>query len=188
MRLLLGMVRANRPWRLIIGLSRVLVAAAGTAALGLASPPLWWIADAMSPPRLLAIGLVSATVICFTLIVGHRLWERPQVPAARERVMLVNVATALTVALGVFTLLVALLVVTTLCAGAVLLEPVLGPQLGHAPDSGDYIAIAWLVSALAIIGGAMGSALETDVTVREAAYGYRAADDRGGSERRGDRP
>jgi hypothetical protein len=40
------------------------------------------------------------------------------------------------------------------------------------------------VSALAIIGGAMGAALETDLTVREAAYGYRAAEDPDGSRRR----
>lgn len=176
-RLLLGMVRANRPWRLIIGLSRVLVAAAGTAVFGLASPPTWWIADAMSWPRLLAVGLVSAAVICIALIAGHGLWERPQDPAARERVTLVNLATTLTVALGVVTLLAALLVVTTLADTAVLLEAVLVRELHHTPDFGVYIRIAWLVSALAIIGGAMGAALETDLTVREAAYGYRAAED-----------
>lgn len=183
-RLLLGMVRANRPWRLMIGLSRVLVAAAGTAAFGLSSASLWWIGDAMSWPRLLAMDLVAALIICVTLIVGHRLWERPQVPAARERVTLVNLATALTVALGVLPLLAALLVVTTLCARAVLLQPVLGQQLGHPPRIGDYIGIASLVSALAVLGGALGAALEADVTVREAAYGYRAADGRAGHERR----
>jgi hypothetical protein len=180
MRLLLGMVRANRPWRLIIGLSRVLVAAAGTAAFGLTAVPLWWVGDAMSWPRLLAIGLVAASLICAALVVGHRLWERPQVPAARERVMLVNLATTLTVALGVLTLLAALLVVTMLCAKAVLLQPVLEQQLGHPLAIGGYIRIAWLVSALAMLGGALGATLETDVTVREAAYGYRAADDPGG--------
>lgn len=182
MRLLLGMVRANRPWRLIIGLSRVLVAAAGTAAFGLSSAPLWWIGDSMSWLRLLAVSLVAASVICVTLIVGHRLWERPQAPAARERVMLVNIATAITVALGVLTLLAAVLVVTTLCAKAVLLQPVLEKQLGHPVGFSEYVGIAWIVSALAMLGGALGATLETDVTVREAAYGYRAADD--GRERR----
>jgi hypothetical protein len=182
MRLLLGMVRANRPWRLIIGLSRVLVAAAGTAAFGLSSAPLWWIGDSMSWLRLLAVSLVAASAICLTLIVGHRLWERPQAPAARERVMLVNIATTITVALGVLTLLAAVLVVTTLCAKAVLLQPVLEKQLGHPVGFSEYVGIAWIVSALAMLGGALGATLETDVTVREAAYGYRAADD--GRERR----
>jgi hypothetical protein len=182
MRLLLGMVRANRPWRLIIGLSRVLVAAAGTAAFGLSSAPLWWIGDSMSWLRLLAVSLVAASAICVTLIVGHRLWERPQAPAARERVMLVNIATTITVALGVLTLLAAVLVVTTLCAKAVLLQPVLEKQLGHPVGFSEYVGIAWIVSALAMLGGALGATLETDVTVREAAYGYRAADD--GRERR----
>jgi hypothetical protein len=96
--------------------------------------------------------------------------------------MLVNIATTITVALGVLTLLAAVLVVTTLCAKAVLLQPVLEKQLGHPVGFSEYVGIAWIVSALAMLGGALGATLETDVTVREAAYGYRAADD--GRERR----
>ena len=44
LRLLMGMVRANRPWRLIAGLSRALVGALGAGAFGLTSPAMWQIA------------------------------------------------------------------------------------------------------------------------------------------------
>jgi hypothetical protein len=176
-RLLLGMVRANRPWRLIIGLSRALVAALGVGAFELTSQPIWQIADAMSWPRLFTLGLFSVAVICFTLVIGHGLWERPRSPAVRERVMLINTATTLTIVLGVLTLFVALLTITTLCDTALLLPPVLQPQLGHNPSFGDYLAVAWVVSSMATIGGALGAVLERDVTVREAAYGYRPTDD-----------
>jgi hypothetical protein len=54
LRLLLGMVRANHPWRLIIGLSKALVAALGVGAFGITSPAIWRVGDAMGWPRLLA--------------------------------------------------------------------------------------------------------------------------------------
>ena len=94
--------------------------------------------------------------------------------------MLVNIATVITVALGVLTLLAALFVVMLVCTSALLVEPVLSKQLEHPAEIRDYIAIAWLVTTMGILGGAIGSALETDVSVREAAYGYRAPDDSGG--------
>jgi hypothetical protein len=63
LRLLVGMVRANRPWRLVVGLT-CLVAALGTAAFGLSSPEVWRLADGMGWPRQVALclGSVLATV------------------------------------------------------------------------------------------------------------------------------
>ncbi|WP_269859596.1 hypothetical protein [Streptomyces sp. RPT161] len=175
-RLLLGMVRANRPWHLIVGLSRALVAALGTAAFGLTSPGIWQIANGMGPPRLLLTTLLSVVGIWGTIIVAHGLWERGPSPRAHRRVVLMNAVTALTVALGVVTLYLALLVIITLF-GLVLISPeVLRRQLQHTIGIVNYLDIAWAVSSLATIGGTLGATLESDSAVREAAYGYRAAD------------
>jgi hypothetical protein len=88
--------------------------------------------------------------------------------------VLFNLASTLTVVLGVATLYVALLVLTVVGAGLVLEPGMLERQLGHNVNFGDYARLAWFVSSLATVGGALGAGLESDVAVREAAYGYRA--------------
>jgi hypothetical protein len=184
LRLLLGMVRANRPWRLAVGLSRTLVAALGTAAFGLASPGIWKIADGMGWTRQLVLFLGSVVATCVTLILAHGLWERQPDSSqeARERVVLFNLATALTVAIGVLTLFLALLVINSASGTALIPSSVLEGEFRHEVGPGGYLRLAWLVSALATVGGALGAAVESDVVVREAAYGYRA-DERTESDR-----
>ena len=101
LRLVLGMVRANRPWRLVAGLSRALVAALGTTAFSLTSPGVWRIANGMGWPRLSAVSLGTIAGTCFLIIVIHGLWERSPDPGVREQVALFNTATALTLAFGI---------------------------------------------------------------------------------------
>ena len=174
LRLLLGMVRANRPWRLVVGLSRVLVAALGTAAFGLSSPGIWLIADGMGPLRQALLTLASLSVTCVLLIAFHGLWEQsPRDLEARERVVLINLATATTVAIGIITLYLALFVINVVCGWALIAPGVLLSQVRHQVGPGDYVSLALLVTALATIASALGAALESAETVREAAYGYR---------------
>jgi putative flippase GtrA len=175
LRLLAGMVRANRPWRLVVGLSRTIVAALGTSAFALASPGIWLLAGGMGWARQLALFLGSIVATCVTLIIVHRLWEREPSPSreARERVVLFNLATALTIAIGVLTLFVVLLVINLVSGIALIAPDVLEGQLHREMGPGGYLRLAWLVSALATVGGALGAAVESDVVVREAAYGYR---------------
>jgi hypothetical protein len=172
LRLLMGMVRANRPWRLIAGLSRALVGALGAGAFGLTSPAMWQIADGMGVARMLLLAFGSLVAISGTLIIAHGLWERSPSPEARERVVLMNLATFLTTALGVLTLYVALLIITGVCGTTLIPSTVLYKQLHHPVGLGDYLRVAWAVSSLATIGGALGAALESDHAVREAAYSY----------------
>jgi hypothetical protein len=174
-RLLVGMVRANRPWRLAAGLSRALVGALGVDLFGLVSPGVWRIADGISWPRLLAFGLVSLLLTCVSLIVGHGLWEHSGAARrARERVVLFNLATCLTAVLGVVSLYLALVAFNALAAGLLLTPGVLRRELGHGVGIGDYAALVWLVSSLATLGGALGAALENHRAVRAAAYGRHA--------------
>jgi hypothetical protein len=177
LRLLMGMVRANRPWRLVVGLSRAIVAALGFAVFGLTSPGLWKVMDGTSGLRLLLLSLGAAVGTWVTVIAVHHLWERSPTPAARERVLLINLATTLTIGLGVLTNYLALLVINAVGGVLMLVPNVLEKELHHSVGFGDYVKLALLVTTLALLGGALGAAVESDATVREAAYGYRPDDD-----------
>jgi hypothetical protein len=173
LRLLAGMVRANRPWRLIVRLSRALAAAAAAVVFALVTADLWVLADALNWLRLLVFTVLSVGATVLWLIVSHRLWEARQGRASRQQTVLFNVATTLTLLLGAASLYAAVFALTIGTAALVIDPGVLGKALGHDADVGDYAALAWMASSLATIAGGLGAGLESDEAVREAAYGYR---------------
>ncbi|MEB3371390.1 hypothetical protein [Saccharopolyspora mangrovi] len=77
MRLLFGMVRDNRPWWLVPGLSRAVAAGAGTAAFGVFFPSIWSLADSLTATRLILINFFAVTAMVGWLIVHNGLWESP---------------------------------------------------------------------------------------------------------------
>jgi hypothetical protein len=180
LRLLAGMVRANRPWTFVSGLSRALTGALGAGAFGMVSTGVWQVADGLAWLRLVALVAVAIAVTCASLVAAHGLWEhgpgRSAPPEARERVMLFNIATATTVVIGILTLYLALLAISLGCTLALIPDHVFASQLGHQVSLADYLRLALVVSLLATLGGALGQALESDNAVRAAAYGYRGDD------------
>jgi hypothetical protein len=173
LRLLAGMVRANRPWRLIVRLSRALAAAAAAVVFALVTSDLWVLADALDWLRLLVFSVLSIGATVVWLIVSHRLWEARQGRGSRQQTVLFNATTTLTLLLGAASLYVEVFALTIGTAALVIDPGVLGKALGHHADVGDYVALAWLASSLATITGGLGAGLESDEAVREAAYGYR---------------
>jgi hypothetical protein len=103
--------------------------------------------------------------------------HRRQVPAPSS-LAAPNAATLVTVLLGVLCLYGALLVVTFLTAQLLLEGGVLQDTLRHPVDAGDYLNLAWLTTSAAVVGGALGSGLESDEAVRRAAYSNREAERR----------
>lgn len=173
LRLLVGMVGANHPWRLVGRLWRAMLAAVAAVAFGLIQVEVWRIAASLGPLRLAIAGLVSIAAASVTLIAGHRLWERAPDSRVREQVTLFNLATTATVVFGVTALYLSVFVASLLGA-LLLIEPsLLSEALGRDTDVWDYVRLAWLSSALGTIGGALGATLETDEAVREAAYAHR---------------
>jgi uncharacterized membrane protein len=173
LRLLAGMVRANRPWRVTVRLSRALAAAIAAVAFSLVTADIWKLADAQAPWRLLVIALASIVTIVVFLIAAHSLWERADTARAREQAVLFNVATVATLTFGVLCLYGALLVLTFAVAEFTLDAHVLARALGHPANLATYVKVTWFATSLAMVAGALGAGLESDEAVREAAYGYR---------------
>jgi uncharacterized membrane protein YidH (DUF202 family) len=109
--MLAGMVRVNRPWRLVLELRSALAAAVATAAFGLVSSPVWEISGAISTIRLWIATVVSLIAIVGWLILNHGLWQYPKTTDPRERrqIRLYNAATLSTLAIGVLVSYVVLL-------------------------------------------------------------------------------
>jgi len=178
LRLLIGMVRANRPWRLAVRLYRALVAALAVAAFALVTPDLWRISASLGTVRLAAIGILAIAFTVLSLIGAHGLWERRGASKAEDQVLLFNAATAATLLLGVLSLYLALFLFSLAGAGLLITPDLLSKELSSDVSLADYASLAWLATSLAMIGGALGAGLETAEAVREAAYAYRPEEQR----------
>jgi uncharacterized membrane protein len=172
-RLVLGMVRANHPWRLVVRLSRALIAALGVAAFAVVTSDVWRIAATLSPLRLALLCLATIATAVTTLIAAHGLWERATDRRVREQTILFNLVTVITVTIGILALYAAVCVLSLAAAGIMIDSSVLASQIGRHSGFGEYVRLALVAGALATVGGTLGGALESDAAVREAAYAQR---------------
>jgi hypothetical protein len=173
LRLLVGMLRANRPWRLTTRLYRALVAALATAAFALVTSDVWIIAESLDLVRLALVAALSVGVTVASLIAVHGLWERRGHGTARDQILLFNATTTATVLVGIASLYAALFVLSLTAAGLLITGHVLSETVGTSTGWEGYLKLAWLTSSLATVGGALGAGLESGNAIREAAYAYR---------------
>jgi hypothetical protein len=172
LRLLVGMVRANRPGRALLGLSKLLVGAFGTAAFALTTNTIWQMGDALGGLRLTVIMMLGLGALVTWLIVAHDLWEKPDRQTPAELARMFNLGTILTLTLATAVSYAVLFAGTALAAALLIDTSVLGQSLQRPVHFTDYLTLAWIISSLATVGGAIGSGLENEETVRAAAYGY----------------
>lgn len=180
LRLLAGMVRDNRPWRLVPHLSSATAAAVATSAYAIVTTSFWSMAASLSPLRLLLISLVAILAMATWLITYNRLWDRADDRDARAKAVLYNAATAITIVFGVSCMYV-LLYLAGLLAALALIDPgYFSSQLQRPSSFGAYLKLVWLASSVGIVAGALGSSLESEEAVRDATYGRRELERRRG--------
>ena len=173
LQLLMGMVYANRPWRLVTGLFKVMMAAFAAGAVSLAYPTIWQLSVTMGPWRLTAATVLASASLIAWLILDHELWERPHSAGERERAVLYNAATVVTLTIGVAVFHIGLFILLLVTAWWTLPPQLVADNIGRPVDLSTLLMMAWLVAAVATLGGALGSGMEDDEAVKAAAYGAR---------------
>jgi hypothetical protein len=167
------MVLANRPWRLVRDLSKVLVATLATGGFFIINSNGWSAADQLQAWRLLIVAVLALGGLGVWLLIAHSLWEDPSRSRHPDVTSRVNTATALTLLLGLLFGYGVLYLVVLAAMALVVPNSFMASTLGHPVGFGDYAAAAWLASSLATVAGAIGSGLESDHEVRETVSRYR---------------
>ncbi|CBG75417.1 MULTISPECIES: hypothetical protein [Streptomyces] len=175
LRVLAGMVRANRPWRLVPGLSKALAAALATGAVATVNSTVWNLAASLSTPRLVIATVGSVAIMIGWLIIDADLWHRSaeSSPEARQRARLYNASTVATVGIGVLVCYVGLMLINWVWALFILNDQVFASMTRTPLHAEEYVTLAWFVASVATVGGALGSGLESDEAIRAAAYSKR---------------
>ncbi|MFC4056653.1 hypothetical protein ACFOY4_43800 [Actinomadura syzygii] len=173
LRLLSGMIRANRPWRLFAGLSKALAGVLATAAFAAVNSTVWNITDTLGPIRQAVLAVLAVAALLAWLIIDHQLWERPDGVISRQRAKLYNAVTLVTLLIGVLCLYMAVFALTIVLVPVVLTGDALRSSLDHGAEWSFYLSMAWITTSMGMAGGALGSGLEDESAVRDAAYGIR---------------
>jgi hypothetical protein len=163
-------LRANRPWRFAARLYGALVAALAVGAYGMVSSDVWRLSAAMGWWRLALMCAASISGTALAVVWAHGLWEHAPDLRVRGQVVLFNVTTMLTVAIGIASLYLALFVLTFAGAELIVRPSVFSSALGHGVGTFDYVALAWFAASFATVAGGLGAGLESREAVREAAY------------------
>ncbi|SNT55750.1 hypothetical protein SAMN05216252_14021 [Actinacidiphila glaucinigra] len=169
------MVRANRPWRLVPGLSKALAAALATGAVATVNSTIWSLAEYLSAPRLVIATVGSVGLMIGWLIIDAELWHRStEVSAeARQRARLYNASTVMTVGIGVLVCYGGLIVINLVWALFIINGEVFASVTRSPLQAAEYLTLSWFVASVATVGGALGSGLESDEAIRAAAYSKR---------------
>jgi heme exporter protein D len=174
-RLVFGMVHANRPWRLFGSLSRGLAGVFATATVLFMNTASWNLATTLGAWQHAVVTALAASALTAWVIIDHDLWERADedLPARHHPFYPYNLVTLITIALAVVVLAAVLFGTLVAVSFLLLAAAVLQKTIGRPVGPGDYVFLAWFITAIAMVGGAFGTSLETDDAVRDAAYGRR---------------
>jgi hypothetical protein len=169
------MVGANRPWRLVPGLSKAFAAALATGVIATVNSTVWNLAESLGIVRLVIAMVGSVALMIGWLIVDAHLWHRSTGVSreAKQKGRLYNASTVITLGIGVLVCYAGLLVINLSWALFIINDRVFAAMTGIPLHATEYLTLSWLVASVATVGGALGSSLESDEAIRAAAYSKR---------------
>lgn len=175
MRLLAGMTFANRPWKVLLALKKIIVFALGTGMYITIFPTPWELSTIYSLPRFISLTLITIIGMVIWIIVAHQLWEKKTAegdPRLRKLYNYTTVTTLSSVILVKYIILFTLFLLTI----AIFISPDLfkaGTDLEGEPNLQHYFQLAWLITSLGTIAGSIGTTSENEENIRQATYSYR---------------
>lgn len=171
----MGMVHANRPWKIFSSFKKVIAIAFATGAYGLTFPSLWNLSIAFELPRYIILMFTAISSMLLWIILAHNLWEKPTSWNKRKMRRLYNMTTILTLSIAVVFYYTILFVLFFLAVRLFVPDQLFSSQtvLKSEVSTEVYLYLTWLVTSVATIGGAVGAGLENDELVRNATYSYR---------------
>ncbi len=174
LRVLLGMVFANRPWKALGAFKRILTLAFATGVyISIFSTP-WQLSVAYTPLRFIILMILSMIGMVIWIIFAHELWEKRSSKSQSQYRRLYNVTTIMT--LGVITILNYLVLYSLFIISIALFVPEGIFDAATNEGVGDlenYLNLAWLVASLSLLVGAVGATIEKEEKIREVTYSYR---------------
>ncbi len=76
LRILTGMVRANRPWSMFPAFMKVIIFAFTTGSYALVFPTLWKLSNSYSTWRMFMLSIICILAMVIWIILAHQLWEK----------------------------------------------------------------------------------------------------------------
>lgn len=174
LRLISGMSWANNPFNMMRSLSTVVALAFATGTFGMIFSTSWNLSSVFSPARLVAVSLLAIFGMILWIIISHNLWEPVKNKQLKKILKLYNGATVLTLSISVIFYFL-ILYLMFLSAGFVLLPPDYIIQHVGADHITIrfYLELAWFLTSLSTIVGAIGAGVQDENLIKESTYGYR---------------
>ncbi|GGD20846.1 hypothetical protein [Pontibacillus salipaludis] len=175
LRVLMGMVYANRPWTIFPSFKSVVAVAFATGTYGLIFPTLWQLSAAFQSIRFIGLMLTALSSMIIWIILAHNLWEKPSHRSKYNLRRVYNLVTVITLSLAVLLYYTMLLILFFLAVRVFVPAELFAAEAGLEGKAGmiDYIKLSWLATSVATLAGAIGAGLENDELVRNITYGYR---------------
>lgn len=173
--LILGLTRANEPWKNIFNFKKIISVAFATGTyVSIFSMP-WELSIQYSIIRFIILMLIAILGMTGWLLYAHQLIERKTTKSQRVYRYIYNFTTIFT--LFIITLLNYIILYLLLAISVSLFVP---PSLFNQWTSAhphftfiNYVKLVWFVSSLGLLAGAMGSTVENEEKIRQITYSYR---------------
>lgn len=178
LRQITGMVRTNRPGRLVTALSGGIAAGLASGGFGVFFGSIWSLSAALSPARHVLIGAIMIVTFTLWLITSNKLWFRDRAATGSGRATIENIATLVTVLLSIIMVFAVLFAALGILSLIVIDVDYLSSQLGYAARPVDYLAIVSMSVSMGLLAGALGSNFDDAEAVRIATYSKRGHEQR----------